>query len=77
MNSVKLRAMIIASNKQYNLGIPTSHIDTILDLCDDNYELELNRVMEAQGRVNKVFITALGRDRFYEVKNEIEKKGGK
>lgn len=54
--------------------IPDEHVDTILDLCDNNYEEELNREKERHIRAENIFIIALGKKRFYEIKDAMEDK---
>jgi len=74
MKAETLREMLKRTIRQYGhpLHITYQQIDYILDLCDDNYEEELNKVIEAQKRVNEVFIKALGRIKFDEIRNEIQ-----
>jgi len=73
MKTEKLKSMIKRSIGMYGnrLNITDEQIDYILDLCDDNYQIELERVEEAQRRINEVFIIALGKQRFNEVNQGI------
>ena len=70
MKTKVLRAMIKRTVKEYGDKVREEDIDYILDLCDDNYEEELAKVMEAQRRINEVFILALGRQKFNEIKDQ-------
>jgi len=73
MKTEKLKSMIKRTIEMYGnrLNITDEQIDYILDLCDDNYQIELERVEEAQRRINEVFIIALGKQRFNEVNQGI------
>ena len=66
--------MIHRTVKQYGQKVKSEDIDYILDLCDDNYMTEMNKVIEAQNRVNKIFILALGRKKFDEIKKELDEQ---
>ena len=70
MQTEKLRSMIHRTVKQYGQKVKSEDIDYILDLCDDNYMDELNKVIEAQNRINKIFLLALGKKEFYKIKKE-------
>ena len=69
MKADKLRAMIKRTVKEYGEKVSDKDIDYILDLCDNNYEEELARVIEAQRQVNEVFIKAMGKQKFEEVRS--------
>jgi len=72
MTTENLRRMVKATNKQFNMGLKDKDIDTILDLCDNNYMEELTRYIKKQQETNKVFITALGKQKFYEIKEALQ-----
>ena len=70
MTTEKLKRMIMNTLSQYGnrLNINEEQVTYILDLCDDNYLNELNKVIEAQNKINKIFIIALGNKRFEEIR---------
>ena len=72
MKSNTLIKMLKQTNKQYGSGIKEEDIDTIIDWCDDNYEEELKKIVEAQRRVNNVFIKALGIQKFNEINKDMK-----
>ena len=53
------------------LGITDKHVDYILDICDDNYQEELNVVIGKFMSKLRVYKEALGEQRFNEVKEGI------
>ena len=75
MTTEKLKRLIkntLNTERNRRLDITDNQVDFILDLCDDNYVTELNRVIEAQNRVNKIFLIALGKQKFNEIKEQNE-----
>jgi len=61
------------SLKSDSLIVSDYAVEYIVDFVHEQFQDSERKIIEAQNRVNKIFLHALGRKTFYEVKESLEK----